>query len=137
MRTFVDTSALYALLDEDDDNHRSAGEWLSTAGADPSTLLVTHNYVVVEAAALVHRRLGAQATRVLFDSFIPAMKVHFVDDRLHDRAVAAYLAALRRRYSFVDSVSFQLVRDATLDEVFAFDSDFSSEGFRVVPALQT
>lgn len=133
MRTFVDTSALYALLDEDDDNHRAAAQWLSGPGADLAETLVTHAYVVVESAALVHRRLGHHAVRVLFDAFLPALSIVFVDETLHTRAVSAYLAAVRRRPSFVDWVSFQLMRDGDLDRAFAFDRDFATEGFAVVP----
>lgn len=133
MRTFVDTSSLYALLDEDDDNHPAAATWFSTSGSDPSDVLVSHSYAVVETAALVQRRLGPRAVRALFDAFIPAISVHFVDEVLHSRAVAAYLAGLRRHVSFVDWVSFQLMRDASLDRAFAFDRDFTHEGFVVVP----
>jgi len=133
MRTFVDTSALYALLDEDDENHASAGAWLLTAGPDETDILVTHSYIVVEAAALVQRRLGAAAVRTLFDAFLPALSVVFVDEVLHRRAVAAYLASLRRHVSFVDWVSFQLMRDSGLDRAFAFDRDFKHEGFDIVP----
>jgi predicted nucleic acid-binding protein len=131
--TFVDTSALYALLDEDDDNHGAASDWLSGRGRDPRELLVTHNYVVVEVVALVHRRLGAAAVRRLFDAILPALSLVFVDESVHARATAAYLAALRRRVSFVDWVSFQLMRDMSLDRAFAFDADFTSEGFAAVP----
>lgn len=131
MRTFVDTSALYALLDEDDQHHQAAAAWFATA--DTGEALVSHSYVVVEAAALVQRRLGAAAVRTLFDAFIPAIAVGHVDEALHDRAVAASLAGLRRHVSFVDWVSFQLMRDAGLDRAFAFDGDFAREGFAVVP----
>jgi predicted nucleic acid-binding protein len=133
VRTFVDTSALYALLDEDDRNHPAAAAWLSGSGQDPAEVLMSHNYVVVETAALVHRRLGAQATRVLFEALLPAISVFFVDEALHGRALAAYLAALRRQASLVDWVSFQLMREATVDRAFAFDRDFALEGFSVVP----
>jgi predicted nucleic acid-binding protein len=133
LKTFVDTSALYALLDEDDDNHRAAAGWFTGPGADPSDLLVSHGYVVVEAAALVHRRLGGAAVRALFDAFVPAMSLVMVDEALHARASAAYLAALRRSSSFVDWVSFQLMREAGLDRAFAFDRDFAHEGFALVP----
>ena len=131
MRTFVDTSALYALLDEDDENHRAAAAWFTTA--DEAEVLASHSYVVVETAALVQRRLGAAAVRTLFDALIPAMSITYVDDVLHSRAVAAFLAGLRRHVSFVDWVSFQLMRDAELDRAFAFDRDFAREGFVVVP----
>lgn len=131
MRTFVDTSALYALLDEDDHNHQAAAAWFATP--DPADVLVSHSYVVVEAAALVQRRLGGAAVRTLFDAFIPTLSIVYVDEVLHRRAVAAFLAGLRRQVSFVDWVSFQLMRDAGLDRAFAFDSDFAREGFAVVP----
>lgn len=131
MRTFVDTSALYALLDEDDANHAAAAAWL--AASDPADILVSHSYVVVETAALIQRRLGAAAVRTLFDAFIPELSIFYVDEILHNRAASAFLAALRRHVSFVDWVSFQLIRDLGLDRAFAFDSDFAREGFAVVP----
>lgn len=133
MTTFIDTSALYALLDEDDRNHRRAAAWLSGPGRDPTEILISHSYVVVESAALTQRRLGPQAVRVLFEAFIPSLSVLYVDEHLHKSAVAAHLAALRRRPSFVDWVSFQMMRERGLDRAFAFDRDFGNEGFSVVP----
>lgn len=133
MTTFVDTSALYALLDEDDENHLAAAAWIAQWGSQPAELLSTHTYVIVETAALVHRRLGSQAVRVLFDAFVPAMSVMFVDSVLHERAVSAYLASIGRRVSLVDRVSFELMRVERLDRAFAFDRDFVAEGFAVVP----
>ena len=133
MRTFVDTSALYALLDADDDNHGAASAWLTGPGARPSELLVTHNYVVVETAALARHRLGANGVRGLFDAFVPALTVGFVDSALHARAAAAYVAGLSRRVSFVDRVSFEFVRDRNLDRAFAFDRDFATADIALVP----
>lgn len=133
MRTLVDTSALYALLDADDANHRLAAAWFADAGRAPDEVLLTHTYVVVETAALVHHRLGATAVRDLFDSLLPALEVTVVDAALHERAVAAYLAGLGRQVSFVDRVSFELIRRSRLDRAFAFDRDFAREGITLVP----
>lgn len=133
MKTFVDTSALYALLDADDDNHAAAANWFAGPGAAPADVLVSHSYVVVESAALVQHRLGTLAVRDLFDALLPVVTVAFIDAALHARAAAAYLAGLDRRVSFVDRVSFQLIRDTSLDQAFAFDRDFSNEGFTLVP----
>jgi uncharacterized protein len=133
VRTFVDTSALYALLDADDDNHAAAARWFTGPGADPSEVLVTHAYAVVESAALVHNRLGPRGVRDLFDRLLPAMKTTLIDHELHQRAAAAYLAGLSRRVSFGDRVSFQLVRDVGLDRAFSFDRAFTTEGIAVVP----
>jgi uncharacterized protein len=132
VRTFVDTSALYALLDEDDGEHAAAAKWLVAAGSETDRVLVTHSYVVVETAALVYHRLGRLAARVLFDAFVPALSVCFVDEALHRRAVAAHLVAAGD-LSLVDCASFELMRDLGVEEAFAFDSDFRREGFETVP----
>ena len=60
MTIFVDTSALYALASADDPIHDTAAD-LFRGLADAE--LVTHNYVIVESSALIHRRLGPSATR--------------------------------------------------------------------------
>ena len=133
MTTFVDTSALFALLDEDDDNHQRAAEWLGGPGSSPAEILVTHSYVVVETAALTFRRLGPVAVKVLFDGFIPALSVFYVDETLHRSAVASHLAALPRDLSLVDWVSFLMMRERGIESAFAFDSDFTDQGFRLVP----
>lgn len=133
MTTFVDTSALYALLDEDDRAHPAAAAWLSGPGSDVSELLVSHSFVVVETAALVHRRLGTEAVRVLLDGILPAVSVHQVDEDLYRTGVTAYRAALRRGSSLVDHVSFEFMRWREVARSFCFDADFAGEGFAVVP----
>lgn len=133
MTTFVDTSALYALLDEDDKAHPSAVDWLAGPGRDPSELLMTHSYVLVETLALVKGRLGATALRVLIDAFIPALTVMYVDHSLHGAALTAFRATANRKPSFVDRVSFELMRQKGIRRAFAFDQDFHHEGFEVIP----
>lgn len=134
MTTFVDTSALFALIDEDDADHLAASAWLRGPGSDPSEMLVTHNYVVVESLSLIQRRLGASAVRTMLDRIVPTMSVVYVDEELHARAAAAFLAGLSRRVSLVDRVSFQVMREGNLDRAFAFDRNFKAEGFAVVPS---
>jgi predicted nucleic acid-binding protein len=64
---FVDTSALYALLDRDDRRHADAAAiWRRLA--EEARPLTTHSYVLVEAFALVQRRLGPAAVRALQSS---------------------------------------------------------------------
>jgi predicted nucleic acid-binding protein len=133
MTTLVDTSALFALLDEDDVNHEAATEWMAGPGGDPSEILSTHSYVVVESLGLVRARLGPSATRVLADAYLPAVSILYVDGVLHVSALRAHLAAVRRRPSFVDWVSFEMMRDQGIARAFAFDRDFATEGFELVP----
>ena len=133
MTTFVDTSALYALVCEEDPRHDRALAWLETVAADEDVPLVTHNYVVNEVIALTHARLGASASRLLIDQVLPVCEIRFVDEELHRRAVTAFLAGLSRRVSFVDRASFELMRSEGIERAFAFDPDFAREGFKAVP----
>lgn len=130
MTALVDTSALYALLVRDDPNHEAATT--AFASLRERGPLVTHNYVVVESVALVQHRFGVSATRSLIDLLGP-MEVVWVGEGMHRAALAALLAAPRRRLSLVDRVSFEVMRDRGITEAFAFDPDFAQEGFTTLP----
>ena len=130
---FVDTSALYALVDGNDDCHAAAASvWHRLlAGVEEGTAVgVTHYGVVVESTALVQRRLGTAATVKLHD-LLAALSIEWVDESLHTRAVAAMLAARHRRVSLVDWTSFESMRARGIDYALAFDSDFDDRGFRL------
>lgn len=131
MTALADTSALYAYLDRADANHaRAAAAFAALLDGEG---LLTHNYVVIEAAALVQRRLGSRATGVLLDDVLPVVTVLFVDGDTHRAAAASYRSSLRRRTSLVDHVSFEIMHRAGLRAVFAFDDGFARQGFTVVP----
>lgn len=129
MSAFVDTSALYALLDEDEARHESAAAAFRSLRGER---LVTHAYVVVETAALVARRLGVGATSQLFDAILPAVEVEAVDAALHREAVTAYRASGSGSVSLVDRTSFEFMRRHALTVAFAFDEDFRAAGFDLV-----
>ena len=133
MSVFVDTSALYAVLDRGDEFHGSATEsWIRLLSAGES--LVTSNYVVVECFALVQSRLGMDAVRVFNDDVLPVLSVLWMAAESHSSAAQAVLAAGRRDLSLVDCSSFLLMRQAGLRTAFAFDKHFSEQGFEVLPS---
>lgn len=129
MTVFVDTSALYALLDEDDANHVVAAERLRGLRSDD---LVTHAFVVVETLALLGRRLPWAATGRFVDVLLPLIDVQPVNVALYEAALAAYLAAPSPRVSFVDETSFVFMRTAGVQRAFAYDRDFAARGFELV-----
>lgn len=127
MTVLVDTSALYALLDEDDANHADAAlNWLHLLDAEP---LVTHTYVVLETSALAQRRLGMAAAIQLHQSLLPVVSTVVVDELMHRRAIQTWLARGRRQLSLVDVTSFLVMGDQGLRRAFAYDEDFESAGF--------
>jgi len=129
MSVFVDTSALYAALAADDVAHDLAVVLLESVAETDE--LVTHNYIHVEAEALVRRRLGANAAATLAERVLPALRTIWVDEAIH----AAGLEAVRsagRPTTFVDEVSFLVMRSAGVRRALAFDRDFERAGFSLV-----
>lgn len=125
MIAFVDTSAFIALLDGDDLRHAEAARqfrWLATSGS-----LVTHNYVQVETVALARKRLGIGAVQSLTDHLFPVVRTIWVDAATHASALMVHRAG--GAPSFVDQVSFAVMRQNGLETAFAFDDDFQAQGF--------
>ena len=132
MRIFIDTSAFYALLDRDDENHQKAKRaW--TGMLHSENTLVTSNYVLVETFALLLHRLGIDALRGFQDAIVPLVNVEFVSSEMHRSSVSALLSASRRNLSLVDCVSFEVMRTLEIKTVFVFDLHFEEQGFMIIP----
>jgi uncharacterized protein len=131
---FVDTSALYALADRADRNHDEARLRFS-AVLKAAEGLLTHNYVLVESIALIQNRIGVAAALDLArtaDNF----EIEWVDAKLHQEAIRALARSPKRRISFVDQVSFLVMRGRSVQTALAFDRDFEQEGFRVYSGIE-
>ena len=132
MVIFADTSGIYALLDADDSNHKSAkaawGSWI-----EQSDTLACSNYVLIETMSLVQRRLGMVAARRFYQEMVPLFRVHWVDQELHSAAVSTLLTVGVRNLSLVDCASFELMRRLEIRTAFAFDRHFALQGFVCSP----
>lgn len=119
---------LLAVLDASDAAHRVADRtWRRLIESDEQ--LVSTNYVLVEAFALVQSRLGLSAVRVLAEDIVPLLQIEWLSAGEHKAAVKALLSANRRKLSLVDCTSFGCMRSLGLRQAFAFDADFAKEGF--------
>lgn len=128
MTALLDTSALYAVLDRDDENHEAAARvWEDLLAADAR--LMTHNYVVLELTALLQHRIGMEAVRDLVVEVLPVCTVQWVTEAIHAAALHYLLATGKRRLSLTDCVSFELMRRNRCDRAFAFDPHFDQQGF--------
>jgi predicted nucleic acid-binding protein len=129
---FIDTSAIFAVLDADDQNHKPARRtWAELLNQE--VVLVCTNYVLLEAFALVQRRLGIEATRALQEAIAPVLHVEWVTEALHATGVSALLIAANRQLSLVDCISFEAMRRLGILTAFAFDRHFSEQGFACIP----
>ncbi len=126
---FLDTSAIYALADRADRWHERAKGRMQAA-LEVGEEILTHNYVLVEAMALVQGRLGLDAAVSLArDS--RAFHIEWIDEATHEEAVRRLARSGKRRLSLVDQVSFLVMRRRGIRSALAFDSDFEEEGFQL------
>ncbi len=132
MVVFVDTSALLAVLDEDEERHARARLVWNDLLRGNSGLLTT-NYVLLESAALIQRRLGLAALRALHERIAPLLTVEWTSAEEHTQGMEATLIAGRRSLSLVDCLSFLTMRRRRVTTAFAFDAHFREQGFDVIP----
>lgn len=129
---FLDTSGLFALLDSDDRFYNPACEIWERWNTQGVTL-VTSNYVVLEASALVQRRLSMASLQVLHTHVLVPTQIQWISEPVHQRAMTNLLTANRRQLSMVDCSSLVLMRDLNLRHVFTFDTHFAEQGFVCLP----
>ncbi len=128
MSTFVDTSALVAVLHAGDESHGRAARAFRTL-LESKEDLVTTSYVLVETMALLQHGFGLAAARLFHDEVLPVLGVVWIDAALHAEGTAALLTAGRRELSLVDCVSFACMRRRGLSRAFHFDRHFKEQGF--------
>ena len=91
--------------------------------------LLTHNYVLVESAAVLQRRLGLTSAL----SFLAESKtflVHWITQEDHMEAVDLLEpSGSRRNLSLVDCMSFVVMKQHSVTTALVYDSDFQAEGF--------
>ena len=130
---FVDTSALYALIDWDDAAHSSATAILQALLRDRLKLVST-NYVIVELLRLIQRRKGMAAVATIVADVLPGIEHVFADEVLHNAALDLFLGENRRHLSLVDCLSIAYMRRHKIARAFAFDTDFKRFGIELVSA---
>jgi predicted nucleic acid-binding protein len=129
MVILLDTSAIYALADRSDPHHEQAKRLFHHALESGETLLV-HNYILLESAALLSKRLGLTVA-VQFLQDAEAFQVRWVDHILHRAAVRQWMGRRGGKISLVDQVSFLIMREHAIPSALAFDEDFPNAGFPI------
>jgi predicted nucleic acid-binding protein len=129
-KVFIDTSGFYALMDRSDNHHEKAANiWLMLLNQDQH--LTTSNYIIVETMALLQNRLGFEAADLWYRDILSLIEILWVESSTHNLAHELWLSFGRRKLSFVDCVSFSMLRNHHINNVFAFDKHFAEQGFEL------
>jgi uncharacterized protein len=132
MTVFVDTSALYGIVDNDDAHHAAAvAIWAELLERERD--LLTTNYVLLEIAVFLQNRLGLTALHTFHEDIAPLLRVEWIGAQQHYAATGAVLAAGRKKLSIVDCVSFQVMREHDVRVAFCIDRHFREQGFEIIP----
>ena len=131
MKVFIDTSAFYALACESDQFHSQAKAILEKL-LQEEYALVTSNYILIETCNLILYRLGVSALRTFLEVSTKAIFLQWISQQIHEKGIGKWLGVGKKDLSLVDCTSFLVMKLEGIKEVFAFDSDFEKEGFRIV-----
>ncbi|MBI4597748.1 MAG: PIN domain-containing protein [Candidatus Omnitrophica bacterium] len=129
---YLDTGAFIARYVQRDQYHRQAlkvWERLAKGGQR----CATSNFVLNEAFTLLARRAGyhfaAQRARAILSSQI--LTIWRPGEEEEHAAIDVLEKYADQQVSFTDCVSFVLMREHSVEEVFSFDSHFERAGFRL------
>jgi len=134
---FVDTGAFYAWADEDDAHHRTATRLFDAIRSDDVAYrpIFTSQSVLSEFATLALYKLGhrdaARALNAIRDA--TSINVVPVGEATFEAAAEQFEAYDDQDISFVDHTTGILAAERDVEHVFAFDSDFRTLGFTLVP----
>jgi len=132
-KIFIDTGAFIALNDKADQYHYPAAQFFQKL-LNKNYLLFTSNLVIAETYTriLYHSKLQ---TAIDFLTIISQGGISiFYSDKSTETSCITYLKKYKDiKLSYTDAVSFQLMKDNTINDVFAFDWHFKAAGFNVFP----
>lgn len=128
-QALVDTSAVYAIIDRDDANHRKATSILRHLSRQGVTPVLT-NFIVAESHALLLSRLGAAIARDwLLKQIWPVEAITPADEKKAKEIIQRYTD---KTFSYTDATSFAVMERLGINGAFAFDVHFQQYGLKVL-----
>jgi uncharacterized protein len=130
---FTDTSALIAVLNKKDQYHEQATTTLTTILKGPAKLLIT-THIFAETMTRIARKVSQQAAITAGTHIRNEARIAIVTPTQEDidQAWDIFQSYYDQQFSFVDCISFAVMREMDLSRVFAFDKHFTVMGFECI-----
>lgn len=131
----VDTGAWLAISITSDAHHRAASDAFQRFLSE-SRPLITTNLIISESYTLIHRAGDHARATAFLQSLRTTSRVRIVysDQELEWHAAQILVQYAGQRFSYVDAVSFALMRGRRITHAFAFDRHFLTSGFVTIPS---
>ena len=127
---FIDTGAFIAKFLPDDQFHSKAVEIWSQLDRK-QTKIVTSNFVLDETLTLLARRssyaFAAEVAQALYSSEVIKIVRPTLETELS--ALTFFEKFSDQKVSFTDCISFQLMKENNIKNIFSFDRHFTLAGF--------
>lgn len=134
---FIDTGAFYARFKPDDENHTAAVAVFEgmQSGTLPYRPLYTSRYVLSELSTLLLYHVGHDDAVSVLTTIRESESFNIlpVDESVFSAACDDFARYDDQEISLADQVSSVLARIHDIECMFAFDSDFRTLGFTLVP----
>lgn len=137
MNLFADSAAWIALYDDQDKYHVRARQAFR-ALLEQAVVFVMTDYVFAETATLILYRAGHACAVRFGDWALHSINVRQVrtDIALWNNAWQLFKRYDDKEFSFVDCLSFVVMRREHIVDAFTFDRHFAQMGFRLWPGLK-
>ena len=131
---FVDSSAWIALADKDDSHHKQAASSYLSIFKNHKTL-ITSNLVVAETYIVLLKELGHKAAIEFLERIkaSPRILKIFSNENIEAEAEGILAKYIDQEFSYVDAVSFVIMKRQKIKRAFCFDKHFVTAGFMNVP----
>ena len=128
---FVDTSALYAFVNNRDTHHARASQAVAKVATAGRWLVIT-DYVIAETVNLASVRGGEFVTRRILDLMDQSagIRIEWIGAARFELAKAFFRKHADHGYSFTDCTSFVVMRELRVQDVLTTDRHFTEAGFR-------
>lgn len=129
---FIDASAFVALIYKKDAHHQESIKIVKKLSRQ-DRVGITTDFSLSEAYTVIKLRDGHK-TVALFDKFMTKRQgiVIIEGAKFFEQARKTFLAAKERKYSFIDCLSFVIMKKKKITQAFTFDKHFEQVGFEII-----
>jgi len=129
---FMDTSALFAVANAKDEDHKRARDFLSKMAEEKVTFIVT-NFILSETYTLMLRKIGRDKAINYVESLRNTAEIERVSEEDENKAWQIILRYRDKDFSYVDATSFAVMERLGMRDAFSFDEHFEQYSLNRLP----